>query len=441
MRILLITHFFPPLNSPASLRMYSFAKYISERWETSVITTRKYGYEGSLDLRLRPPNNVDIFELGYPPFSFLDLFNQVRRKISTRSGEFSYDTRYRKANQLSVVGRVKSILRFLRKNFIGQIPDPRDGWIIPAFLFASKMVKEKRVNVVLSSFGPPSPHIIASLLKYVFPDILWVADYRDLWFGNHIYPSRGPIRILEKTAEDFFVRKADLITTVSEGLGEKLLRFGKKVVVIYNGFDDEVNHTKGEKSYGFPRSRNTEDEIKLVYTGTIYPGTRVPTLLFSALRKIKGSALEKKIKVYFYGNLWGLEDIIKKEKVEEFVIIGGFLNYSTSLKVQSEADILLLVEKSEVKGIITQKVFEYMRAMKPILAVVPPESEVGKIVLQSGLGFIPKDENDIIWFLKNFRRFKPNLKFIKNFSRREQVRKLISEIEEIASHKRRRIIA
>jgi hypothetical protein len=42
MKLLIITYFFPPLNSIASLRLYSFAKYLTEfGLDVTVFTTPK----------------------------------------------------------------------------------------------------------------------------------------------------------------------------------------------------------------------------------------------------------------------------------------------------------------------------------------------------------------------------------------------------------------
>ena len=53
MKILILSHYFPPLNRIGSLRVYSFAKYLSEiGHEVHVLTTEKTHIDGHLNLEL-----------------------------------------------------------------------------------------------------------------------------------------------------------------------------------------------------------------------------------------------------------------------------------------------------------------------------------------------------------------------------------------------------
>ena len=60
------------------------------------------------------------------------------------------------------------------------LPDENRNWIIPALYKAVKLIKEKKINIVLTTCPPYSVHIIGLILKYIF-DIKWIADYRDAW--------------------------------------------------------------------------------------------------------------------------------------------------------------------------------------------------------------------------------------------------------------------
>ena len=72
MKILIITHYFPPLNSVASLRPLAWAKFWSRMWhETAVITTKKHSFDGYLNLLTNSNdlNNVKVIEVPYWPFT------------------------------------------------------------------------------------------------------------------------------------------------------------------------------------------------------------------------------------------------------------------------------------------------------------------------------------------------------------------------------------
>ncbi|MBK8112070.1 MAG: hypothetical protein IPK46_17970 [Saprospiraceae bacterium] len=68
---------------------------------------------------------------------------------------------------------------FLRGNFF--IPDARCFWIGPSIKYLSKHMKSHSYDVIISTGPPHSMHMIALGLKNKFPEIKWVADFRDPW--------------------------------------------------------------------------------------------------------------------------------------------------------------------------------------------------------------------------------------------------------------------
>ena len=67
MKILIITHYFPPLNSIASLRPYSWAKYWTKvGHDVTVLTTKKF-----------PSDNLTM-EMPYNGFQTIEVENRVR---------------------------------------------------------------------------------------------------------------------------------------------------------------------------------------------------------------------------------------------------------------------------------------------------------------------------------------------------------------------------
>ncbi|MEK7698817.1 MAG: hypothetical protein AAB332_00285 [Planctomycetota bacterium] len=102
-------------------------------------------------------------------------------------------------------------------------------WIFPAISKSFEIYKQWPYDLVVSSYGPPASHIIGGVLKRRLL-VFWVADYRDLWYGNYFYSGKWTFTYLEYLIENFFVKKADFITTVSDTLKDSLIsRFGNKV--------------------------------------------------------------------------------------------------------------------------------------------------------------------------------------------------------------------
>ncbi|HHV81291.1 TPA: glycosyltransferase family 4 protein [bacterium] len=423
LKILIVTHYFPPLNKMGSLRTYSWAKYWSRMGhEVCVLTTKKEVFDGISNLDIDDLESVNIEEVPYWYFSVPKTSRNTQMK----------DSRNR---ELSDINKLKSSIRRLR-SFTGSIPDIHDLWIIPGVINALRIYGKWRFNIVVSSYSPPASHIIAGILKRRL-GIFWVADYRDLWYGNHVQSSRWPFSILEKNIEDFWVKKADLITVVSEPLAKKLKnRFGEnKVIVVENGFDLE-DLGKIEKENIF----SEDGKIRIVYTGTIYPNKRDPSPIFEAVNILRnvGFDIEKKLEIIFYGSdLGNLRQLIDKYQVANIIKTPGLVDRKTSINAQRSADVLLFLEWEDpsVDGILTGKLFEYMFSGKPILGIgITSKSLAGKIIEESGTGMaLGKDVGKIAEVLTKLingevLNYKPNIDLIMKYTRKDLAEKMLEEI-------------
>ena len=56
-----------------------------------------------------------------------------------------------------------------------------DFWVAKAARVGAQIIASDPVEVIVSSFGPPAAHKIGARLKRRFPEVVWVADYRDPW--------------------------------------------------------------------------------------------------------------------------------------------------------------------------------------------------------------------------------------------------------------------
>ena len=231
--ILIVSYCFPPLNVIASLRVYSWAKYWSRMgYEVCVLTAKKNHRDGSLDLPIGADVAalVRIEETPYKSFRKKPFHPKKGNDLSPVKKRFSIISAAKKS-----VKKITSVIRHIT----GIDPYSPHLWVFPAVKKALEVHKQWPYALVVSSYGPPASHIIGSILRKKLP-VYWVADYRDLWFGNYFYSGKWPFTCLEYLIECFFVKKADFITTVSDPLKDNLTSlFGNKVATIENGFDEE----------------------------------------------------------------------------------------------------------------------------------------------------------------------------------------------------------
>lgn len=373
MRILIVTYNWPPRNTIGTHRPYSWAKYWSRAGAAvTVLTARKLFFDSPLDLDVPALPDVEVHEA-----AFLRILDRPREAGPS---------------QPSCSRPAPRSLRRLKGWFAGATGlavDPRAWWTTPAVKLGLELVQSRRFDAIVSTFGPRGCHLVAHRLATVCPAATWVADYRDLWIGNPLSPLRGRRLRRESRLEARTVgRRADLVTTVSEGLAQSLRsRFRQPVAVVMNG------HEAGANPAG-PRTGPTEHgrpDLRLVHTGSLYGGTRDPSPLFRAARSwCERGAGTRRPRITFYGaRCEGLDTLVRQCGAEEFVLRGGHVSHAESLRHQREADALILLESHSPAhdGILTGKVFEYVASGRPVLCVGPASgSEIDRLLRSCGVG-------------------------------------------------------
>ena len=412
MHIAVVTYNWPPRNAIGTHRPYSWAKYWSRSGvKVTVLTARKQAFDEPLDLRFPLLPEVDVQEIQFGGSS--------ARFAPALSG---------------IATALKSVKRMLRSRF-GFVLDPRDAWANKA-KYSSLMLADK-VDVVVSTFGPRSSHIIASNMKRHNPGLLWIADYRDLWSNSHLAGYSARERRKQQALEEATVgARADVITTVSDEMAEQQREFLRKPVwVIPNGFDTEVAPPEDAG----PASGCS----RIVYTGMIYRGHRDPTPLFIALKEllVEGRINAGSIRVEFYGPLerW-LEEAIVSFGLESLVDVHGRVSRDVCLAQQREADLLLLLESgaAEAAGVLTGKLFEYLAAGRPILSLGSRQGfSICRVLGECGAGVCAEDNVALIKDLlldliarKPFPWFNPDANAIGRYSRETQAKHLLALIED-----------
>ncbi len=392
MKILIVAVYFPPQNSVASLRPYSWAKYWSRAGhDITVLTTKKHGHSTDSPY---PFTGFEVREVELPFFNRLrsTLGKENTAKVSTSKNTI-------KAMLLSpFLDRVNQFIQYLQKKFgipnYCRMPDLTDLWVSPAY---NAVVNEKW-DLVVSTAWPYPVHQIAYRLRKNGLAKKWIADWRDIWIGNHLYPGLFPFTLVETYLEKRWMKAADAITTVSEPLAEILrARHGYKVSVIYNGFDPEdYENLPPEKAY--PQ----DGVFRIVYTGSIYPGWQDPSPLFEAISTMKkeGRISPDRLQVIFYGNNADMSPLASNFNIAEYVQYGGFTPRQQALHYQRDADALLFLEfeSKNLQGILTGKLFEYLFAGPPILSMgVGMESYADSVLKETRRGEAFGNQVDLIF--------------------------------------------
>ena len=368
MKILIVSTYFPPANSIASLRPYSWAKWWSRAGhDITVLTTEK-------------DKRSNDFKLDCKGFKILTgtVENRLYKDTS-----FNFKRR--------VLKRIETFLRYLIHDILNgkgcfgtcRFPDFHDLWAKKSIEF----VIDDNWDLVISTGWPYSVHFVGYAIKKNNPSVKWIVDWRDLWTKNHLFKGFILFRWYERYLEKKFHKTADMITTVSEPLAETLRSMtSTPVSTITNGFDSD------DFSDIVKRPRKTNKKFTIVYTGSIYRAYQNPVPLFEALKNLKDKKMITKndLKIVFAGSpSTNMTEIADSFGISDFFSYSGFLPREEVLKMQYDADAVLFLEYNspEVKGILTGKLFEYLYLAREIWAIgIETKSTAGKLLKESNTG-------------------------------------------------------
>jgi hypothetical protein len=424
MNILLVTHSFAPLNVISSLRVTQWTKYwLLQGHKVTVLTSKKYGFEGALDLEEVTDDNLKIIEVDYLPGWLLTRLSKQKSETITAKGNDS-KTKLLKSR---FIGSLITLTRYC----LGSFANFTCLWVSKASKIGTELVEKESFDVLISSFGPVGVSLVASKVAKKGA-LKWAADYRDLWSLNHLPNRSSFIKMIEFKLEKKLLANALCCFSVSEDLCEDLNKnFNLPCLEVMNGFDPE----EYENIEDLPVPAEFDNEkINIVYAGMIYPGRRDPTPLFDAIEKYH---LQSKVSIHFYGTKMGgvNQDVIGRG-LEKCVFFHGHRSRKDILNTMSKANVLLFLESGspDASGVLTGKLFEYIAVKKPILALgIKKNFQSAKMIKAFGIGLVTEDElNAINSFLKEPQKFyKPDSKLINSVRRDIQAEDVIKFIKNV----------
>ena len=159
------------------------------------------------------------------------------------------------------------------------------GWNPAAAWAARRLVRQRRIDCVITSSPPHSTHLIPLALGRRRP--AWIADFRDGW---RFEPLRGrPWPLPGQSALDGFLErkvaaKADLAIGVTRPIADDLAaRLGARSACVTNGWDPDLDPSVAAAALP-PLDR---EAVNVVHAGKLYvegSNRRDPSALGPALR-------------------------------------------------------------------------------------------------------------------------------------------------------------
>ena len=372
--VLMIAFHFPPFSgSSGSQRTLAFARYLPRNaWLPVVLTVQEHAYDRieRQDLRQIPS--------GVP----------VRRA-------FALDA----ARHLAICGRYPGWLA---------VPDRWNSWQPFAYRAGLKLVKEHRPRIIWSTYPIASAHVIGARLQ-ARTGIPWIADMRDpmVEVDPHTgteYPRDPAVRAARLRIEGEVAARAAHVVFCTEAAREIFVhRFGEHVrsraSVIPNGYDEDAFR---EAERAQPEKPAPSNEFRLIHSGTVYPKDpdRGPSALFTAMDMLRARGeLPKGFRLVLRatGHDAEINDAVARTRVDGLVELAPPLPYREALTEMLSADGLLLLQGSASNPAVPAKLYEYLRARRPILALVHPEGETAALLQKlHGACIAPLDDAERI---------------------------------------------
>ncbi len=371
-RVLVITYYWPPAGGPGVQRWLKFVTYFKEFGIDPIVFIPDNPHYPITDESIGSelPEGIQIIRFPIKePYGFANLIS--KKKITQVSSGIITK---RKQSVL------EKVLLWIRGNFF--IPDARIGWVKPSINFLRNFITDHHVEAIITSGPPHSLHLIGKSLKEE-TGIKWVADFRDPWTTIHYHKSLRLTKRAQKkhiALESEVLTKADHVVVTSATTKKEFQKITQTPIeVITNGYDSNDNF-----------KLNLDIKFTLSHIGSLL-SNRNPIILWEALSELcsENPEFSKDLLIQLAGSVSDAILIsIQKYGLMDQCVALGYLSHQKAIQLQYNSQVLLLIEMNlpETKAIIPGKLFEYLAAKRPILAIGPVDSDVEKIIEETNSG-------------------------------------------------------
>lgn len=346
-RALMVAFHFPPqFGSSGVLRTANFVKNLPELgWRPDVLTARPAAYEQT---------RSDLVE-SIPPMV------TVLRAAGLDS-----------ARHLSFRGKYLLALA---------LPDRWASWWLPAVWMGWRQARREKVDLVWSTYPIATAHLIGASLAAI-TRLPWVADFRDPMVSDD-HPSGALKRWVWSRLERHVLARAQLCVFTTERAAavyrQRYPHAAARCVVVENGYDEE--QFVGARA---TRTGVSPGTLLLLHSGLIYPGDRDPSSFFEAVAHLleRGDLHRERLMIRFRAPRHGDEvmQAARQHGIDDIVEIAPPLPHGEAIAEMMGADLLLLFQGSSFNAQIPAKVYEYLRAQRPLMAIVDRQGDTAQLV-------------------------------------------------------------
>jgi glycosyltransferase involved in cell wall biosynthesis len=260
------------------------------------------------------------------------------------------------------------------------IKNPLASWRNKIVQKLAEEHQKKAFDFIISSSPYQDSHEVVLTFLTSHKEVKWMCDLRDELSTNPYIQENVKAIEKYKRLETQINANAFLVTSVSSPLLETFQKTFIQVnhfLEIKNGFNHDLN---------FPIPLKQSDKnFKIGYFGTFY-GIHKPDVFFEAITELIQEQPQLRVDIEFYGTH---KNIFIPVHLKGMVQIKDRLEYIDAIKKMHEMDLnLLMIPISKSKGIYSGKIFDYISARKPILAIIDKEGVAASLIEETHSGYI-----------------------------------------------------
>jgi glycosyltransferase involved in cell wall biosynthesis len=361
MKVLLVTMYFPPAGGGGVQRSLKLAQYLPTLGiETHVLAPDDPKWVHR-DPELRAPTQAWIHRARY---------------VGPRARKPAEDIRAAQGGLERALVQAQVTARRLL------VPDASVTWNLTAIPAAIRIARREGIDAVITTSPPGSVHFVGAAVQRA-TGTRWIADLRDPLVANQqrrddTVAARARQTTNEQVAR-LVARRADAVSCVSEAIADEVRGLDPRGVVrvVANGCDfDDFAGLEYE-----PASR-----FRITHTGSFF-GKRDPRPFLQAFRDADLDAVARFVGDFRSTDREWAESLGLGDRLE----LVEYLPRAESLRLQRDSEALLLLVPDaggRGKGVLSGKVFEYIAAGRPILAVVPPDGAAAELIRETDAGVV-----------------------------------------------------
>lgn len=425
-QVALVAYHFPPHGGVAGQRAAKFAKYLPAfGWMPTIVSAAPTCYpQDLLDPDLgRQVDACEVVRLWYPgPWLLFNRGAKPREVAPPRP---------------HLEGGVRSSVTNL-----GLACDTLP-WAFRVMTALRNLARRSDLHAVITMSPPGWSHVAGHYARRRL-GIPWLMDLRDQWHGHPAHPGPSWWSRLEREVEHASLATADAVVTATATLSRHYRSIGAagRVETITNGFDPADYD-------GLDRA--AARSFTVAHVGSL--GVSRSPLPFLDLwrRFLSESGVDPAaVALRFVGPTGRIDfsgGIARDARLAATVTFRPFVTHREALAEMLGASVLLLLPPTQPgsEHMLTGKLFEYLAARRPVLALVP-EGELATLIREreAGISIPPDDHGAIVQQLQDFYQRHRSGKLLVNggsnlgdFDRRVLTQRLAQILDDLVHLSRR----